>query len=115
MTSSKGLGSGSCGKVGVVVNILLCNCVCVFVLLGERIPMRLGAPRLKLLFWKKFNPGKSYGTPKHCFIFVTLLSKLSKSLNMGITMCRQGTKVISCLSFRIVYYFVDVCVMCDGI
>jgi hypothetical protein len=41
MTSFKGLGSSSCGKVGVVVNILLsnCVCVCVFVLLGKRIPM----------------------------------------------------------------------------
>jgi hypothetical protein len=82
MTSSKGLGHGSYGKVGVVVNILLSNCVCKFVLLGERIPMWLGATRSKLLFWKKFNLGKCYGIPKHCFIFVTLLGKLSKSQNM---------------------------------
>jgi hypothetical protein len=27
----------------------------------------------------KFSPKKKYGTPRHCFIFVTFLNKLSKT------------------------------------
>jgi hypothetical protein len=40
---------------------------------------------------------------------------VKKPKYVGITMYRQGNKVISCLSFCIVYCFVDTCVMCDGI
>jgi hypothetical protein len=33
---------------------------------------------------------------------------------VGITMSKQGEKIIWCLSSHIVYCYVDVCVMCNG-
>lgn len=90
--------------------------MCVFVLLGERVPMWLGIPRLKLLFWKKSNPRKDLWAFKILFHLCKTIEQIVKncilSKYVGTIVSRQRKEVTSLLSSRIAYYSLVVWIMC---
>jgi len=49
-------------------------CVCI---VARKNTLVIGSFEVEIVVLK-FNPKKKYGTLRHCFIFVTFLSKLSK-------------------------------------
>ncbi len=55
--------------------LILCMCVCIVV---RKNTLVNGNSEVEIVVLK-FNYRKKYGTPRHCFIFVTLLRKLLKT------------------------------------
>jgi hypothetical protein len=51
--------------------------MCVYII-ARKNTLVIGSSEVEIVVLK-FNPKKKYGTPRHCFIFVTFFNKLSKT------------------------------------
>jgi hypothetical protein len=96
--------------------LLLSIVMCVFVLLGKRVPMWLGTLRLKLLFWKKSSPRKDLWEFKTLFHLCKTIEQIVKNCIMfkyvWTIVSKQRKKVTSLLNSRIAYYSLVVWIMC---
>jgi hypothetical protein len=96
---------------------IVCGCVCVCVCIARKKNSHvIGSSKVETIVLEKIQSWEKLWDSKALFHLCNTPRQFVKKPNyVGITMCRQGKKVISCLSFHIVYCFLDVCVMCDGI